>query len=56
MLEIAFDKFQKNEATAWKASKIASLPLTEFLDMLKERGIEFHYGLEELKEDTQDLI
>ena len=56
MLEIALDKFQKNEATAWKAATIANIPLTEFLDLLRERGIEFHYGLKELKEDTQDLI
>jgi predicted HTH domain antitoxin len=56
MLEIAFDRFQKNEATAWKAATIANIPLTEFLDLLKERGIEFHYGLKELKEDTQDLV
>jgi len=56
MLEIALDRFQKNEATAWKAATLAALPLTEFLDLLKERGIEFHYGLEELKEDTQDFF
>ncbi len=56
MLEIALDKFQKNEATAWKAATIANIPLTEFLELLKERGIEFHYGLKELKEDTEDLI
>jgi predicted HTH domain antitoxin len=56
MLEIALDKFQKNEATAWKAATIADIPLTEFLDTLKERGIEFHYGLEELNEDIKDLI
>ena len=56
MLEIALNKFQKNEASAWKAASLAAIPLTEFLDVLKERGIEFHYGLEELKEDTQDLF
>lgn len=56
MLEIALDRFQKNEATAWKAATIANIPLTEFLDLLKERGIEFHYSLEELKEDAQDLF
>jgi len=56
MLEIALYKFQKNEATVWKAAKIADLPLTKFLEMLKERKIEFHYGITELREDTEDII
>lgn len=56
MLEIALYKFQNNEATAWKAAAIADIPLTSFLDILAERGIEFHYGVEEFREDTKDLI
>ena len=56
MLEIALGKFQKNEATASKAAKIAGIPLTLFLDVLAERKINFHYTLNDLKEDTEDLI
>ena len=55
-LEIAIEKFQKNQATAWKASKIAGIPLSSFLELLAKNGIEFHYGLKELREDTADLI
>lgn len=56
MLEIALDKFQKNEATAAKAAKIAGVSLSEFLEILYEKGINFHYGVKELKEDFERLI
>ena len=55
-LEIALKKFQNNEATVSKASKIANVPLTSFLDILQKRGINFHYNLEDLREDMQDLL
>lgn len=55
-LEIALDKFQKNEATAAKAASIAGISLSDFLDILKERNISFHYGIEELREDFEGLI
>ena len=54
-LEIALKKFQKNEATAWKAASIAGVPLTKFLDILGERKIEFHYGVQELEEDMKTI-
>ncbi len=56
MLEIALEKFQKNEATAAKAAYIAGISLSEFLDVLHERGINYHYGVEELREDVKDLL
>ncbi len=55
MLEIALEKFQNKEASASKAAKIAEIPLTVFLDILHSRGINFHYGLEDFKEDIEDL-
>ena len=51
-LEIAIKKFQNNEITASKASKIAGIPLTLFLDILRERNINLNYTINELKEDT----
>ena len=56
MLEIALKKFQKNEATAWKAARLAGIPLTQFLDVLVERKINFHYTLDDFREDVRDLI
>ncbi len=56
MLEIALERFQNNEATASKAANIAGLPLTSFLDILQEKGINFHYGKEEFRRDFEDLI
>jgi len=55
-LEIALEKFRKNEATAWKAARMAGIPLTVFLDILVQRGIDFHYGVRELREDFEGLI
>lgn len=54
-LEIALRKFQDNEATAWKAARLAGIPLTKFLDILGKRGIEFHYGAEEFREDIKNI-
>lgn len=55
-LEIALQKFRDGGATAWQAARIAGIPLTGFLDVLVQRGIDFHYGLKELKEDFEGLI
>ena len=55
-LSIAVEKFRNNEATAWKAARMANIPLTKFLDILVQNGIDFHYGIKELKEDFGDLI
>lgn len=38
-LEMALQKFAHKEATAWKAARLADIPLTSFFDVLKERGI-----------------
>ena len=51
----ALKGFQRNEVTAWKAARIAGVPLTQFLDILKERELEFHYTKEELREDIKHL-
>lgn len=55
-IEIALEKFRNNEATAWKAAKIANIPLTQFMDILVKNGIDFHYGVKELREDFEGLI
>ena len=55
-LELAIEKFRNNEATAWKAARMADIPLTQFMDILVQKGIDFHYGVKELKEDFEGLI
>ncbi len=55
-IEKSLEKFRNNEVTAWKAARIADIPLTQFLDILVQKGIYFHYGLKELKEDFEGLI
>ena len=56
MLEIALEKFQRNEATAAKAARIAGISLSEFLEVLHEKGINYHYGVEELRADFERIM
>ena len=55
-LEIALERFQKKEFSAWKAARFASVPLTQFLDILHQRRMEFHYTHKELQEDVADIL
>ena len=55
-LEIALEKFRKNEASVGKAARMADLPLSLFMDILVEKKIDFHYGIKELEEDFEGLI
>ncbi len=55
-LELAINKFRNKEATAWKAARIAGVPLTSFLDVLKERNVLFHYSTEELEQEFKGLV
>lgn len=54
-LELALERYRNNEATASKAAGIAGLPLSRFLDILFEKKIEFHYTLEDFREDIKGL-
>ena len=55
-LDLALEKFQRKEATAWKASRMAGIPLTSFLDVLAERRIVFHYSKEDLQKDFRGFV
>jgi len=55
-LEIALEKFRKNEASVGKATRMADMPLSLFMDILVEKKIDFHYGIKELEEDFEGLI
>ena len=55
-LELALEKFRKNEASVGKAARIAEVPLSKFMDILIEKKIDFHYGIKELEEDFEGLV
>lgn len=55
-IELALEKYRNNEVTATKAANMAHIPLSQFLDILVQKGLEFHYGLKELREDFEGLI
>lgn len=52
-LDIAIEKYRKNEATAWSAARIAGMPLSKFMDVLVNNKIDAHYGMKELEEDLE---
>ena len=55
-LEIALEQFRNNQATAWKAAQIAGRSFSEFLEVVAEKGIDFHYGVKEVREDFEGLL
>ena len=54
-LELALESYRNNEATASKAAETAGISLSRFLDILFEKKIEFHYTLEDFREDIKAL-
>ena len=54
-LELALETYRKREANAWKCARMAGVPLTQFMELLVQRGIDFHYGLQELRKDLEGL-
>ena len=55
-LERTLEKFRDKEISIGKASRIAQMPLSQFMDVLVEKNIDFHYGIKELEEDFEGLI
>ena len=54
-LEIAIALYAGNHLTLGQAARMASIPQSEMLHALHSRGIEMHYGIEDLKEDMATL-
>ena len=55
-LDLAIEKYRKREVTLWKAAKMAGLPLTKFLEILSDEGLEYHYNIEEVEEEFEGLL
>ena len=55
-LDLAIEKYRKREITLWKAARMADLPLTKFIEMLADEGLEFHYTTEEVEEEFEGLL
>lgn len=53
--ELAVLLFTKNRLTLNQASRLAEMGQLEFQHLLASRGIEMHYGVEELQEDLETL-
>ncbi len=55
-LSIALEKYKNKEISIGKASEIAGIPLTRFLDVLREKNVPFNYTAKDFAEDVEDLI
>jgi predicted HTH domain antitoxin len=51
LVEDALKAYRERKVSMWKAAKIAGLSLWEFIEILRERGIEIQYGIKDLEED-----
>lgn len=50
-LEMALEKYRNYDITAWKAARLADVPLTKFFEILKSKNMEIHYTEEEVEEE-----
>lgn len=55
-LSMALEKYRKREVSIGKASEIAGIPISRFMDALREHNIAFNYTSKELMEDVKDLL
>jgi predicted HTH domain antitoxin len=55
LLELAITLFSQEKLTLGSAAALAGLPQTEFQIIVGGRGIEMHYGVEELEHDIKTL-
>ena len=53
--EIALALFQQERLTLAQASRLAGMSQLTFQALLAERRIPIHYGLEDFREDVQNL-
>ena len=56
LMDEAVVAYQKGRASAWKAARAARLPLAEFLDELKRRGVPFRTDEDLLREQAEELL
>ena len=51
LIEEALRAYKEGKVSMWKAAEMAGVSLWEFVEILREKGIEIQYGLRELEED-----
>ena len=54
-IENAVAKYSKGKITLWKAANIADISLWKMIEIIKDKGIEYQYGIDELREDLKAL-
>jgi len=56
LLDEAVMAYQKGRVSAWKAARSARVPLAEFIDELKRRGVPFRTDEDLLREQVEELL
>ena len=54
-LELALALFRAEKLTLGLAARLAGVPQASFMDTLSARGIEIHYGPDELEKDLRTI-
>ncbi len=51
LVEEAIKMYRDGKVSMWKAARIAGLSLWEFIEILKNKGVDIQYSIRELEED-----
>lgn len=54
-IEKAVEKYESGEVSMRKASEISGLSLREFMNVMKDKGVELQYSEKDLEEDVKAL-
>lgn len=52
---LAVELFRENKISVGRAAELCGTPIETFLVYLSNRGVDLHYGLEELEEDRRTI-
>lgn len=56
MIEIALKKYSQRKISLGKATEIAKIPLTDFMNIAMERKIPMNYSIDSLKKDFKAAL
>lgn len=52
-IDYALKRYKNKEISLWKAARIANIPLSRMLSVLKQKGIHFNYLEKDLEDDIK---
>ena len=55
-LAIALERYKRREISTGKAAELANVPLSRFLDILREKRVPFNYTVNDLMKDFEGFV